>query len=161
MLTLPSRSAIAAVIVGMMLIAATGCDDTPGAGALDQQAPRVVDFRYTPDSVVVSTLPDDRVQDSLAEVELAIDARVQDADSDVASVLFTLEPASNPRQTALGSLRVVTDAPSGPGELYAARAQLRLPAIRREIYTLRVYAIDTDSLPSNQATGQIRLIPEE
>jgi len=148
--------AVLALAVALLLVA--GCDEAPGPRPLDRQAPEVVAFDYAPDSIVVADLPPDQVQDSVFRTGFAINALVRDPDTDVASVVFTLEPAAAPQRTAVGTLRVAPDVPGD--SLYTARAALSLPTLR-EIYTLRVYAVDTDSLTSNQAVGQVRVIPDE
>ena len=148
----------AALALAVALLLVAGCDEAPGPRPLDRQAPEVVAFDYAPDSFVVADLPPDQVQDSVFQTGFAINALVRDLDSDVASVLFTLEPAAAPQRTAVGTLRVAPDAPGD--SLYTTRAALSLPTVR-EIYTLRVYAVDTDSLTSNQAVGQVRVIPDE
>jgi hypothetical protein len=145
-----------ALAAALLLVA--GCDEVPGPQPLDRQAPEIVAFDYAPDSIVVADLPPDQVQDSVFQTGFAITALVRDPDRDVASVVFSLEPAATPQRTAVGTLRVATDAPGD--SLYTARAALSLPTVR-EIYTLRVYAVDADSLTSNQAVGQVRVIPDE
>ena len=136
-------------------LAVVACDAVPGPSPSDLDPPRITSFDYAPDTIVVSDLPPEQVQDSVVRVPLTVAAQAVDTDSEVASVLFTFEPASNPQATAVGTLAVVEDAPD---DVYAAQVQLALPVVP-EIYTLRVSAIDTDSLPSNQLTGQVRLLP--
>jgi len=151
-----ARTLACLLLTTVLLVA--GCDEAPGPRPLDLRAPEVVAFDYAPDSVVVGDLPPDQVQDSVFQTGFAINALVRDTDSEIASVVFTLEPAASPQTTAVGTLRVASDAPGD--SLYSTRAALNLPTLR-EIYTLRIYAVDTDSLTSNQAIGQIRVIPDE
>jgi hypothetical protein len=145
---------LAATVAVLLVVSA--CDETPGPQPLDRQPPRVVAMDYAPDSIRASDLPPEQVQDSVLQAPLAINARVRDPDGDLSAVLFTLEPAAAPQATAVGTLRVQ----SGAEDLYAVRAAVSLPAVE-ERYTLRVYAVDTDSLFSNQAVGQIRVLPSQ
>jgi len=151
---IPSALGLLAGAVAVSL-AMVSCDAVPGPSATDLHPPRVTSFDFAPDTILVSELPPEQVQDSVVRVPLTVAARAVDPDGEVASVLFTFEPASNPQATAVGTLAVVDDAPD---DIYAAQVQLALPVLR-EIYTLRVSAVDTDSLPSNQLTGQVRLLP--
>jgi hypothetical protein len=67
-------------------------------------------------------------------------------------VQFTIEPSSNPRGTATGPLQRADDS------LFAAQLGLRVPVNRTEVYTVRVFAVDDDSLASNQALGQFQFV---
>jgi hypothetical protein len=109
-------------------------------------------LEVVPDSVHESELPSDQVQDSTAQVPLDIAARATDPDGSINRVVFLLEPSSNPRGTASGTLPAVEDA------LYEGRLAFSVPLID-EIYTVRVFAVDDDSLASNQVAGQFRFVP--
>lgn len=144
------RLAAAVLLVGGLGLWG-GCDTVP-APERDRQAPSVSALEVVPDSVHESDLPSDQVQDSSARVPLNISARATDPDGSVARVVFVLEPSSNPRGTASGTLPVVEDA------LYGGRLAFSVPLVD-EIYTVRVFAVDDDSLTSNQVTGQFRFVP--
>jgi hypothetical protein len=102
--------------------------------------------------VNAADVPPDQVQDSLARVDLRLRVRATDPDGTIERVQFTVEPASNPRGTATGTLSREADS------LFARRLGLRVPVFRTEVYTVRVYAVDDDSLASNQALGQFRFV---
>ena len=129
----------------------TGCDETPGAVSSTQIPPEVADFAHAPTRVVVDSLPNDRVQNNTVQVPLAVQARATDADGTVQRVEFTIEPSQNPRNT------LVLDLPPAQGDRYAGAVSVGLPVVD-EIYTVRVYAIDNDSLVSNQVRGQFRVV---
>jgi hypothetical protein len=109
-----------------------------------------------PDSVRAADLQPDQVQDSLARVPLAIAAGITDPDGQIERVIFTIEPSSNPRGTASGSLQEQTE-----DGVYARQIGLRVPVAVDEVYTVRVFAVDDDSLESNQGVAQFRFLPEE
>jgi hypothetical protein len=131
---------------------ALGCDQVsrPEVG----QPPSVSALEVTPDSVSAADLPPDQVQDSVARVPLSIAAAATDPDGTVERVVFTIEPSSNPRGTASGALR------PQQGDRYRRAIGLGVPLSRDEVYTIRVFAVDNDSLASNQAIGRFRFEPD-
>ncbi len=139
------------VLVGGLVLG--GCDtvSTPE----ETQPPSVAGLQVVPDSLHESDLPPDQVQDSTAQVPIVIDSvRATDPDGTVQRVVFVLEPSSNPRGTLSGTL------PAQDRPLYGAGLTLSLPLID-EIYTVRAFAVDDDSLASNQVTGQFRFVPAD
>lgn len=130
---------------GFGLLLMGGCDAVPGLQE-DLSRPTVSDLQVITDTVEVVE------QDSVAEVGITIAARAVDADGTIERVVFTLEPASNPRGTASGELEVVD------GALYGGGIRFTVP-LREEIYTVRVFAVDDDGLASNQVTSQFRFDP--
>lgn len=128
-----------------------GCDTVP-APDREKQPPFVSSLQVVPDSIHESDL--DQVTDSSAQVPLDISAQATDPDGTIARVVFVLEPSSNPRGTVSGALPVVE------GALYGGRLAFSVPLID-EIYTVRVFAVDDDSLSSNQVTGQFRFVPAD
>ena len=128
-----------------------GCDTAPSPDR-NLQAPSIAALQLVPDSIHQSDLPPEQVQDSSAQVPLDISARATDPDGSIERVVFTLEPSSNPRATASGRLPLVEE------DRYGGRLAFAVPLVD-EIYTVRVFAVDDDSLTSNQATGQFRFVP--
>jgi hypothetical protein len=106
----------------------------------------VSDLVVLPDT---ATVPADT---SAATVQVGIRARVRDPDGSVERVAFTLEPKSSPQSAISNQLL------QRFGEQYQREFQLSVPPLR-EVYTVRVYAVDDDSLTSNQALGQFRVEP--
>lgn len=131
-----------------------GCDTVPTPD--ETQRPSVSALQVVPDSVHQSDLPPDQVQDSTAQVPLQLSARATDPDGSVVRVVFVLEPSSDPRGTVSGRL----PAQSQSSALYGGQLALSLPLVD-EIYTVRVFAVDDDSLASNQVTGQLRFVPTD
>ncbi|MEF8938308.1 MAG: hypothetical protein V5A22_00580 [Salinivenus sp.] len=105
-----------------------------------------------PDSVNAADVPAQQVQDSLAQVGLHLRVRATDPDGVVERVQFTVEPASNPRGTATGTLQRESDS------LFVRQLGLRVPVFLTEVYTVRVFAVDDDSLASNQTLGQFQFV---
>ncbi|MFB6098150.1 MAG: hypothetical protein ABEK84_03370 [Salinibacter sp.] len=142
-------------VSGVVLVAVTllwGCDTVPPPE--ERRPPSVAGLRIVPDSLHASDLPDKRVQDSTAQVPLEIAARATDPDGTVARVMFVIEPSSAPRGTVSGRL------PAQDGSVYGGRLSLAVP-LADEIYTVRVFAVDDDSLASNQVTGQFRFVSSD
>ena len=131
-----------------------GCDTAPAPE--ETQRPPVSNLQLVPDSIHQSDLPPDQVQDSTAQVPLNLSARATDPDGTVVRVVFVLEPSSNPRGAISGRLPAQSQSPS----LYGGQLALSLPLVD-EIYTIRVFAVDDDSLASNQVTGQLRFVPTD
>ncbi len=120
-----------------------------------QRGPSVADLQVTPDSVHGSDLDDEQIVDSLAQVVVDVSARVADPDGTVERVVFVFEPSSNPRGTLSGTLP-----PANNATRYGGRLGLSLPLVD-EVYTVRVFAVDDDSLSGNQVTGQFRFVPTD
>lgn len=136
----------------LLLGSLAGCDQ---GGAVDRsrgQAPLVSGLVVQPDSVNAASIPDQQVQDSLAQVGLRLRVHATDPDGAIDRVQFTIEPASNPRGTAAGTLQRESDS------LFVRQLGLRVPVFLTEVYTVRVFAVDDDSLASNQALGQFQFV---
>ncbi len=131
-----------------------GCDTVP-APERTQRGPSVADLQVTPDSVHGSDLDDEQIVDSLAQVVVDVSARVADPDGTVERVVFVFEPSSNPRGTLSGTLP-----PANNATRYGGHLGLSLPLVD-EVYTVRVFAVDDDSLSGNQVTGQFRFVPTD
>ncbi|WP_263819129.1 hypothetical protein [Salinibacter sp.] len=131
-----------------------GCDMVP-APDRDQRRPSVAGLQITPDSVHESDLSEGEIVDSLAQVTVDLSARATDPDGTVARVAFLFEPSSNPRGTLSGTLSELSE----EGR-YGGRLELSIP-LRDEIYTLRVFAVDDDSLSGNQVMGQFRFVSSD
>lgn len=136
------------ILSGLLLF---GCDSVSPTGSLDR--PRVHDLRVEPSRVQIDTLPPDQVGDSSAQVNVRLSAEARDADGRVAKVVFTIEPASNPRGSLTGTLA------HADSTRYARDLRLAVP-LADEVYTVRVFSVDDDSLASNQSVGRLRVFGE-
>jgi hypothetical protein len=148
------QAAVGAVAAAVLLVALAGCDSVPGPTSPEQRPPEVTNLRLAPDSIDVAALPDEQVQDSVARVPVAVTVDAADPDGQVARVFFTLEPS----RLRGAAIRVPLD--SVAPQAYGVNAAIGLPARVDEIYTVRVYAVDDDSLLSNQVQGQLRVVAE-
>jgi len=146
------RGGLVGVLLGASL-GLLGCDAAP-APERSLQPPSVATLHVAPDSVVPAALPPDQVRDSTVQVPLQLEAQATDPDGAVARVVFLIEPASAPQATLSGTLPAL---PERPQHWYGGEFALSLP-VADEIYTVRVFAIDRDSLASNQVTGQLRVV---
>jgi len=138
---------VAALGPGALVV---GCDQVSRPDAT--QPPSVRSLAVQPDSVIADNLPPDQVQDSTVRVPLTIAASASDPDGSVERVTFTIEPASNPRGTLVGTLS------RDQGTQYRRDIALQVPIATDELYTVRVFAVDDDSLASNQSIGHFRFV---
>lgn len=138
-----SGVACAVLLVGLL---SGGCDQAPGPQAQDGTPPVVSNLVLVPDT---ATVPADT---TTATVQVGIQARVRDPDGAVERVVFTLEPKSSPQSTISNQLLQRFN------EQYLRQFELSVPTIK-DVYTVRVYAVDDDSLTSNQVLGQFQVVP--
>lgn len=135
--------ACAVLLLGLL---SGGCDQAAGPEARDGTPPVVSDLVLVPDTAAVP------VDTATATIEVGIEAHVRGSDGAVERVVFTLDPKSNP-QSAISDRLV-----QRVNEQYLRQFQLSLPT-REDVYTVRVYAVDDDSLTSNQVLGQFQVVP--
>lgn len=140
-------------LAAALVLLLPACDTAPGS-APDAQPPVVTDLAYSPDSVNADSLDPSRVTDSTVTADVRIIAAASDPDGEIDRVVFTIEPASVPDAAIEGTLPAIPDEP----DLYGTAIDLTLPRVD-EIYTIRTYAIDRDSLVSNVSLGQVRVLP--
>lgn len=136
----------AAVILGPLLL--LGCDTAPSAPPAALTPPRVADF-----ALEVEVVPDPDLPDTLAAIQLEASLRAADSDGQVVRTEMTVEPSQAPAATTVLTLPNVSD------DRYGQIVTVVLPATLDERYTVRAYAIDNDSLVSNQVRGQFRIVP--
>lgn len=145
-----------------VVILTTSCDQVPSSETGDGQRPLVSDLVVIPDSVTAGDLAPTE-QDSVGRDTVTMLARAQDPDGTIERVVFTIEPSSNPRGTASGRLEELPeDEFPGFGEnLYGRSIILPFPRFVDEVYTVRIFSVDDDSLESNQGIAQFRYLPDE
>lgn len=130
-----------------------GCDTVPQPDRGDARRPSVHGLEVVPDEIDAGALESGQIEDSVARDTVEIAVRAEDADGDIERVVFTIEPASNPERTGTGTLHHLEDNRYGRGLI------LEFPLVD-EVYTIRVFAVDDDSLESNQGIGHVRFVPE-
>ncbi len=140
---------LAALSIGAVVL---GCDQVSAPG--EKRPPTVSQIAVSPDTFDAATLEPVPDRDSLVRDTVGISIRADDPDGEIERVTFIVEPASNPRGTVAGPMRRVNN------DLYAGGAILTVPRYREATYTIRVYAVDQDSLASNQGVGRLQVIPE-
>lgn len=140
-------------LAAALALVLSACDTAPGLTP-PAQPPVVTDLAYSPDSVTADSLGPSRVTDSTVTADVRIIARASDPDGEIARVVFTIEPAAVPEAAIEGTLPAIPEEP----DLYGTAIDLTLPRVD-EIYTIRTYAIDRDSLVSNVSLGQLRVLP--
>ncbi|MGM0705701.1 MAG: hypothetical protein ACQETP_07270 [Bacteroidota bacterium] len=141
-------SLVLAAVLSVVLFA--GCDDPPNtAPGLTDDPPRVHSLSYAPQRVLL-TNPD---PDTSVAVPLQIEVTADPGSAPVDRVAFSLlSSGSN-----LGATGTLT--PRDESNEYGLQGAFELPATADQ-YTLRVFAIAADSLQSNVAMGQLRIIPD-
>jgi hypothetical protein len=120
----------------------------------ERQPPSVSGLEVVPDTIDAARLTPLPDQDSLVQDTVGLSVVATDPDGQIARVAFTIEPASNPRATILGALTSVNDS------VYAGGGILTVPRFRGATYTVRVHAVDDDSLASNQGIGRLQVLPD-
>lgn len=129
-----------------------GCDQV--SAPAEKQSPTVSQLAVSPDTFDAAALEPVPDRDSLVRDTVGISIRADDPDGEIERVTFIVEPALNPRGTIAGSMSRVND------DRYVGGAILTVPRYREATYTIRVYAVDNDSLASNQGVGRLQVIPE-
>jgi hypothetical protein len=86
-------------------------------------------------------------------VPLQLNITAEPGSAPIDRVVFSLLASGS----NLGATGTLPDPPDGT--TYTLSAQFGLPAVPDQ-YTLRVFAIGADSLQSNVALGQIRIVPD-
>lgn len=143
---------LGAVVLGLCVVWTGGCDSVPDLEQGERHSPSVFALQIDPDSVHGNDLAPEQ-----EAIGMHLSVKATDRDGRIDRVLFTLEPASNPRGTAFGQLEPTDSIQHG----YAQSLSLSIPTTIDEIYTVRVFAVDEDSLTSNQVTGQLRFVPAD
>lgn len=123
-----------------------GCDQV-SPSQTGGAAPRVTNLRVVPDTVRAPASADS------TSANLGISFAIEDPDRNVERGLLTLEPASAPGRARAIQLSAV--------QLQIGRVSfgLRLP-VERDVYTVRMFAVDQDSLTSNQGVTQFQMVPD-
>lgn len=146
---------VAAVALGMVGALWTACDTGPGPVPLDQQQPAVSDLVVVPETIRASELPADRLSNGEATVDVTTVVTARDPDGTVDRVLVIIDPAYGTSSLALAQL------PRIEGDRYGGTARYTLAADREDVFTVRAFAVDNDSLTSNQVVGQIHFLPTD
>lgn len=125
-----------------------GCDEVSPLNEENGQPPRVSNLTVAPDTVTAPASTD------TVEVTLNVSAQVQDPEGieTVDRAVVIVEPASDPFRT--GEITVQPEVLQ-----LGASFSLSLP-VQREVYSVRLSAVDADGLPSNRAITQFQLIPD-
>lgn len=129
-----------------------GCDQV--SAPTEKRPPTVSQLVVAPDTLDAATLEPVPDRDSLVRDTVGISIRADDPDGEIERVTFIIEPALNPRGTIAGPMSRANN------DRYVGGAILNVPRYREATYTIRVYAVDKDSLASNQGVGRLQVIPE-
>ncbi len=114
--------------------------------------PLVSDLDFSPDVVVFELLQDDQVVgDSVAVFEVAIEVRAVDGGSNIDSVAYLI---NNPFDPFVPLVTGTLDQ-FGAGTLFKGTSRLEIPRGNTGLYTLIVYAVDSDGRVSNHVRGLI------
>jgi len=130
------------------------CDATPGPTALDLQQPVVSALALTPDTVRAADLPADQVANGQALVDFTIEVTASDADGTVDRVLVVFDPAYGTSAPGVAQLLPIE------GDRYGGIQRYPLATDQADRITVRAFAVDNDSLTSNQVIAQIRYLAD-
>ena len=129
-----------------------GCDSAPGVMDTEGTPPVVDDLEFSPDVVVFEFLPDEQIiGDSIAVFDVDISASAFDIDGDIDSVGYVVNSPFDPFEP----LKTGTLSRIGTGSRYAGTARLRILRGNTALYTLIVFAVDSEGQVSNQVRGLI------
>lgn len=149
--SLPWHAVLTAGIAGGLLV---GCDPVPGPPSLNQQQPVVSALVVAPDTVRAADLPDDRVANGQALIDIAVEVTARDPDGAIDRVLVFVDPAYGVSSPGLAPL------PRIEGDRYGGTSRYPVALEQAELLVLRAFAVDDDSLTSNQVTAQVRYMPD-
>lgn len=138
--------------IGLLLAA---CDPVPGPASLDQQLPTVSAFVVTPDTVRAADLPADQVTNGQALIDITIEVTARDPDGTVDRVLAFIDPAYGASTPGLARLLHIE------GDRYGGVQRYPIATDQADLFTVRAFAIDDDSLTSNQVAAQIHYLPND
>ncbi len=130
------------------LLVMASCDTAPGPATDPGTPPELSNFSFSPSLIQFETLPQSqREGDSVAVIPLDLRVSVQDADNDIDSVLYIVQsPFDAFSPFDQGRLR----RESG---FYVTQPTLRIPRGSTGLYTVSVYAVDSQRNLSNQVRG--------
>ncbi len=138
------------LFAGLLLVFIAGCDTTPGPADLAGKAPVVSNLSFTPDNILVDTLPDGVVVDGIARFDVTVSVDANDADGDLDRVFIVV---LSPIVTDVALSQTTIEAP-GNGALQAT-ITLAIPVSDVGLYAIKVTASDTAGRLSNQVIGQL------
>lgn len=146
-----------------MLVAALGttgllfvaCDTTPGPTALDLQQPVVSALALAPDTVRAADLPADQVADGEALVDVTVEVTARDADGTIDRVLVVFDPAYGTSTPGVAQLLRIE------GDRYGGIQRYPLATDQSDRITVRAFAVDNDSLTSNQVATQLHYLADQ
>lgn len=147
------RLASAAIsAVGMAAVFFSACDTAPGLVPLDQQPPVVSDLTVLPETIRAAALPPDRIAGGQAAVDVTAAVTARDPDGTVDRVLTLIDPTYGAQAVLARLVRAE--------ERFAGTVRYTLAADRADVLMIRVFAVDNDSLTSNQVVGQVHFLPD-
>lgn len=155
MSVLPLRSWLAAVpalaLAGALLVA---CDTAPGPVPLDPAPPEASALTVVPDTIRVADLPEDDVEGGEATVDITAVVTARDPDGTVDRVLAVIEPS-------YGATRpVAVQLPRVEGDQFGGTGRFSIAIDQTDVLMLRAFAVDDDSLTSNEVIRSIHVLPD-
>lgn len=145
-----------AAVVALVAAAAlwTACDTAPGPVPLDQQPPEVADLVVVPETIRAAALPPEQIDDGEATIDITTTVTARDPDGTVDRVLVVLDPSYGP------SAGVVAQLPRIEGDRYGGTGGFPVTVDRANVLMVRAFAVDNDSLTSNEVVGRIYVLPD-
>lgn len=132
-----------------------GCDTAPGPTPLNQQQPVVSALAVSPDTVRAADLPPDQGAEGQALIDITIEVAARDADGTIDRVLVFIDPAYGESSPGLAQLSRIE------GDRYGGIRRYPIATGDADVLTVRAFAVDNDSLTSNQVATQIHYLPDD
>lgn len=150
-----TRSALAALLSGGLLLGLAACDAAPGIAPPASRPPVLSDFTYAPGAVALTDLPPEAFVGETARVPLSVAVTATDPDGPVEAVRYAVfPPQQNAQPLASGLLT------RQGGDRYGDDVIIDLPSTEAGLYTVILFAIDADGGISNQVRGLLRVTAE-
>lgn len=131
------------------------CDAAPGAEEASSRPPVISDLQYSPDVVVLASLPPSDVTEDSAQFAVSFQVDARDEDGEVAEVTYAIRPPNS--QASVVAAGVLEP---GTGGRYTGTAVVRLAKGQVGNYTLSVFAVDRSGRMSNTLRGLITFTAE-
>lgn len=146
-------AAAAALAVAAALLAA--CDAVPGPASLNRQPPEVDSLLVVPDTIRAAALPPDSVTDGQAAVTITTAVMARDPDGSVDRVLVLIDPAYGASSAGVAQLLR-----EGNSDRFGGALRFNIAVERADVLMVRAFAVDNDSLTSNEVVARIHLLPD-
>ena len=139
----------------VLLLAATGCDTTPGPAPLGQRPPVLEDFSLYPQKVIYALLPADQVDGDSVRIPVTMGVTARGQGAGVSEVRYVVQSPTLPSKPLLTGL--LTRAGQSH---YEKTITLNVSALEVRSYSVLVYAVDDAERISGDMRGMVHYFRE-